>query len=254
MESLTKTNKKKWRKRLLIGTPTEGLIRHEWAERRYGQVIPVNWEAGALTIAYTTIGFSIADAYNCIVKKLVEVDAEWLITVEDDVIIPPNAFLELNRYMDFEHGKIPVVSGLYYNKGQPSGPLVFRGRGNGVFNTWKHGDKVWCDGLPMGLLLVHTSILKYLWDQADEYTLPNGETTRRIFETPRVAFMDPETWTWNTGQGTQDLHFCDQLLADDKQTLKATGWKGVARRKWPFLCDTSILCGHIDRNTGRIYP
>ena len=254
MESQTEYNKVKWRHRLLVGTPTEGLIRHEWAEGRYGQVIPVNWEAAGMTIAYTAVGFSIDDAYNCMVKRVIEEDIEWLITVEDDVILPPNAFLKLSEYMNFDHGKIPIVSGLYYNKGVPSDPLVFRGRGNGTFNSWKAGDKVWCDGLPMGLLLIHASILRYMWDRAEPYRLPTGDQTRRVFITPRRAFIDPETWTWRTLQGTQDLQFFNDLLVEDKKALKETGWRQVARRSWPFLCDTSIFCKHIDRNTGRQYP
>ncbi len=41
---MIKQNKIKWRKRLLVSTPTEGWIRFEWAYARYGQIIPVNWE------------------------------------------------------------------------------------------------------------------------------------------------------------------------------------------------------------------
>ena len=29
--------------RILIGTPVTGLVRVEWMQARYGQVIPVNW-------------------------------------------------------------------------------------------------------------------------------------------------------------------------------------------------------------------
>jgi hypothetical protein len=254
MKSEIKHNKVEWRKRLLIGTPTEGLIRYEWAERRYGQVIPVNWEAGGMSVAYTAIGYSIADAYNAIVKRTLETCAEWLITLEDDVIMPPNAFLELAEYMDFKHGKIPIVSGLYHLKAEPGEPLVFRGRGNGAYKAFKPGDLVWCDGLPMGLLLIHASILRWVWERSETYRLPDGGQVNRVFDTPRQAFMDPETLTWSTRQGTQDLFFFDRLLADGRQALKETGWTKIAKRKWPFLCDTNIFCAHIDRNTGRQYP
>ncbi len=55
-----------------------------------------------------------------------------------------------------------VVSGLYFSKGVPSWPLIFRGRGNGAFLNFRIGDRVWCDGIPTGFLLVHMSVIRWL--------------------------------------------------------------------------------------------
>ena len=250
-ENIVKYNKVEWRKRLLISTPTEGLIRFEWAHARHGQVIPVNWEASGFDLNYVVCGYSIEDAYNVITKTALERNMEWLVIVEDDVLIPPDCFLRLADYI--LDGKIPVVSGLYYTKSEPAIPLLFRGRGNGAFNNWTLGDKVWVDGLPMGCLLIHTSILQWFWDNnAEEYRLPDGQITRRVFETPKKIWYDPEAGGVQRQEGTQDLHFFDRLIEHD--VIKKTGWKSVARRKYQLLCDTNILCRHIDRSTGRAYP
>jgi hypothetical protein len=114
------------------------------------------------------------------------------------------------------------------------------------------GQKIWVDGLPMGCLLLHTSLLKWFWDNCEEYEVTTGEKVRRIFETPRKIFIDPVNNYFETKSGTQDLYFFDRII--DNDVLKKTGWKDIARRKYPFLCDTSILCRHIDRNSGKQYP
>lgn len=251
-------NKNQWRKRIMIGVPTEGLIRIEWAAHRYGQIMPINWSLGDFTVSYspeqfptmTAVGFSIDDAYNVIIKHAITQDVEWLLCIEDDVLIPHDLFLKIAQYID--DCKYPIVSGLYYSKGQPSEPLIFRGRGNGCFRDWKQDDKVWCDGIPFGCMLVHMSILKYMWDNSPEYTAANGEKVNKVIETPRKKYIDPETHAYMTQVGTQDLYWCDRIIKED--ILNKTGWDLIANQKYPFLCDTSIFCKHIDRHTGKQYP
>jgi len=158
----------------------------------------------------------------------------------------------MNKYM--QKKEIPIVSGLYFSKGNPSEPLVFRGRGNGCFYKWKMGDKVWADGLPMGCLLIHMSILKKVWDKSELYRAVNGEQTARVFVTPRKIDFTMKPFNFKAQLGTQDLFFFDKLLADNKKILKEAGWKKIARKKYPFLCDTNIFCKHIDRGSGKQYP
>jgi hypothetical protein len=239
-----------WKKRLLIATPTEGWIRYEWAHTRFGQVMPVNWEGSGFDLDYVAAGYSIDDAYNVICRQAVQLGVEWLLTIEDDVLPPLDTFIKLNEYVN--KGDVPIVSGLYYHKGFPPEPLVFRGRGNGVFKDWKQGQKVWCDGLPMGLLLVHMSIIRWFWDNCEEYVLPNGDKAKMIFITPRKVEFDMKHLSYKIQQGTQDLYFFDRIL--ELGVLGKTGWKKYAKKKYPFLCDTSIFCRHIDRQTGKQYP
>jgi hypothetical protein len=113
-------NEEAWRKRILISTPTEGWVRFEWSHARYGQIIPVNWACGGYSVNYSKngyhpLGYSIDDAYNLIAWFALEKQMEWLLIIEDDVIIPTYCFLKMTEYID--NGKIPVVSGLYFTKG-----------------------------------------------------------------------------------------------------------------------------------------
>jgi hypothetical protein len=240
----------------MISTPTLGIIRYEWAQAKYSQVIPVNWENSGFDCKYqkgldfVPLGFSIDDAYNLITDNAIKVGVEWLLIIEDDVCIPPNCYVKMAGYMN--KGDVPIVSGLYYLKGSPTLPLVFSGNGNGAFTDFKIGKKVWANGIPMGCLLIHMSILKVMHNEAEFYTTNEGNKLKRVFETPRKQFIDPETLSVMNIMGTQDLDWCKKII--DGGVLKKAGWAKIGRKKYPFLCDTSIFCKHIDINTGKQYP
>ena len=241
--------------RLMIGVPMTGLIRAEWAIARWGQIIPCNWslsEYVQLVNQVTPLGYGVADARNIMVHHAVQGDFEWYFSLDHDVILPPDAFVQLNTYM--REAKVPVVSGLYFAKCHPPEPLIYRGRGNSYFAKWALGEKVWVDGIPMGCCLIHGSLLKAMYVEAPEYVVPAAlgqMVIRRVFDTPAFRLIDPETGTMRGFSGTEDLAWCDRVIHGE--FLKKAGWKAIARRRWPFLIDTSILCQHIDPS-GQKFP
>jgi hypothetical protein len=256
------TKKGNPRNRVLVGTPTLGIIRFEWAAARFGQIIPCNWSTGQLPVGvpaphpiegWTVMGCLVADAQNVIVQEVVEKNYEWLFLHEDDVILPKDTYVKINEYMN--KGDVPVVSGLYYLKNNPSEPIMYRGRGNSYFQKWKLGKKVWVDGVPTGCLLIHGSILKKMWKESKPYTVAFPglvKKVRKVFEEPRKAWVDPETKSYKSAIGTSDLYWCDRVM--DEKFFEKAGWPEYQKKKYPFLCDTSLLCQHIDLTTGRQYP
>lgn len=250
MKTSAPKNDRPTRRRVLIGTPTLGQVRIEWHNAMQGIVIPCNWANSA----NTPIGFLVDDAQNIIVQETLRSNFEWLLLIEDDVVVPPDIFLRFAKHI--EAGTAPVVSGLYYLKGprQEPEPLIYRGRGNGAFRDFKAGQQVWVDGVPTGCLLVHASVLKVLSATTETYTVrANGTviTLPRVFHTPREAWFDQGTGAYQKLVGTSDLFFCDGIIREG--ILKKAGWPKVARRQFPFLVDTGIRCGHIDRSNGIIY-
>lgn len=237
--------------RFLVATPTTGNVRIEWVAARYStQTIPCNWSMVQMLQfmnAYIPLRYQVADAQNLIVKEAVEKEFEWLFLLEHDVVLPQDAFVRLNEYM--RDGKVPVVSGLYYTRSRPSEPLIYRGRGTSYYGDWKPGDRVWCDGVPTGCLLIHCSILKAMWAESDEYNLGNI-TTRRVFNTPTGAWGDPEKG-YHTLSGTSDLDWCTRVMTGNYFTK--AGWDMYADKRWPFLVDTGIFCRHINPN-GEQFP
>jgi len=257
------TGKVNPRNRILIGTPTLGIVRFEWSAARWGQVIPCNWQTGQLPVGMPggpqcvessgVLGCLVADAQNIIVQEVIDKDYEWLFLVEDDVVLPTDGYLRLNEFM--RKADVPMVSGLYYTKSNPSEPVIYRGRGNSFYSKWKRGDKVWVDGVPTGCLLIHSSLLKAVYEDSPKYVVQFPgcvRAVRKVFESPRRVWQDPESHYYQAQVGTSDLFFCDRLI--DGDYFKKAGWGRIAKRKWPILCDTSFFCRHIDLNSGTVYP
>lgn len=248
---LIQSDSPNFRYKILIGTPTIGNIRMEWALARWGQVIPMNWSSVQIAEYYSTyvpMNYTVPDAQNILVKQAIEGDFEWLLFIEDDTCPKADAFLRLNTYM--RERKVPIVSGLYYCKADPSEPLTFRGRGNSVYWNWKMGDLVWCDGVPTGFLLIHSSILKAMWEISPEYQV-KGQLVRRVFKVPESVEFSQELGVVKTLTGTSDLDFCTRVM--EEKIFEKAGWDAYQKMEFPFLVDTNIFCTHIDPH-GNIYP
>jgi hypothetical protein len=243
-------NSGKYKHKLLVGTPTLGTIRIEFHNAINGLVMPVNFQISN----QTPIGFLVADAQNLICKDALARGFEWLLLLEDDVIVPPDLLLRLETYMVAK--EVPMVSGLYPLKSTSPMPFIFRGRGTGVYTDFKVGEKVWADGVPTGCLLLHTSLLEAMAKVVPTYPISaNGDQIKlpRIFETPRKAYADAGAGTYQKLVGTSDLYFCDQMKEHD--ILRKAGWKKIAAKPFPYLVDTAINCGHVERGEGpvRVY-
>lgn len=239
------------KKRILIFTPTTGLVRVEFVQARYSQVIPTNWSFVDMQqhlSPWVSVGYQLADAQNLMAKEVVEGDYEWIIYVEHDNILPPDGFLKFNQYIN-EH-KVPVVSGLYFLKADITEPLIYRGRGTSHFKDWKLGDKVWVDGIPFGFRLEHAGLIKAAWETSEEYVV-NGIRTRRVFSQPNTIWYDKNTGGVVSKGGTTDLEWCSRIMREDLFTK--AGFPEYAKMKNPFLVDTSIFVKHIDPN-GNVWP
>lgn len=239
-------NETPWQTRLVIGIPTTGLLRAEWVSSRFSQIIPTNWshiEAWQMMSSRMPLNYQIADAENLIAKTVVESEAEWLLSIESDNIIPPNTFRKMNEYMIDK--TYPVVGGLYFTKSVPPEPMIYRGLGNGYYSGWKFGDKVMCDGLPFGCTLIHGDIIREIWKDSPEYAV-NGQLTRRVFDNPAEGWKDPVTGAWLNKSGTTDLNFFHKVKSGGY--LARAGWKEHQKMKYPYMVDTTIFVRHIDNN------
>lgn len=242
---------------LLVGTATTGLLRAEWVAARYGQLTPLNWSMASHmqvvadgVMDYMPLRYLVADAQNLIVAEAIRLDMEWVALVEHDIILPAQSFFVLNHYMKEE--PTPIVSGLYFSRAYPSQPMVFRGMGEGVYEDWKLGDKVWCDGVPTGLLLIHSAVLRAIWEDSEPYTV-SGIKTRRVFDTPRFTYYNPETGHTNMSVGTSDLEFCKRVIQG--RYLHKSGWGAFADEhpQYPFLVDTNLFAYHCNQD-GTMFP
>jgi hypothetical protein len=154
-----------------------------------------------------------------------------------------------------QSAKYPVVGGLYHVKTDPLEPMIYRGRGNGPYLKYKRGDVVMCDGLPTGCTLIHTKLLRAVAEHRNEsYVVRLGsDATRvpRVFKAPREVWADTVNGTYQKRVGTSDLDFCDYVI--EHKLLAKAGWGKLGKERYPFVVDTRIACGHIDRETGRVF-
>lgn len=244
-------NDKKPQNRLLIFTPTTGLVRIEWVRARYGQVVPTNWshmEFGWGYSEFIPVQYQLADAQNMMAKYVVEGDYEWVLSIEHDNILPPDAFVRMNEYMI--RGDTPIVSAIYFTKSNPPEPILYRGRGNGHFRDWKMGDKVWVDGVPFGLTLIHSSIIRAAWKESPEYMV-GTMLTRRVFDNTPSMYFDPDAGGFVSVSGTTDLVWCDRIMKD--KLFEKAGWPEFQKKEFPFLVDTNIFVKHITMD-GKVSP
>lgn len=230
-------------KRVFISIPLTGIVRAEWAMARYGQAIPCNW-SHAENIQWidtaAPLGYTVADARNVAVDNFVKSGYEWLFFIDHDVILPPNTFIAWNQRM--LKGDVPIWGGLYFAKGCPSEPLLYREWGCSYHTKWKLGDEVWVKGMGMGCNVLHQSIMATAYNDSPKYQVGHL-TVRKVFETPSANVQDPDTGCWGAKGGTEDITFYDRLI--NEGLLEKAGWPKYQKMKYPYLCDTSIFCKHI---------
>lgn len=253
---------------ILIGSPTLGIIRMEWHNAMTGMVSPPNWSV----VRSTPTGYTVADAQNLLVDAVLRGKFRALLLIEDDTCPPPETLIVFDRWLwKMERRKAPpVISGLYHIKGSaevaPKGsnrkkfgllgpePLIYRGSGTRAYRDWTPGDVVACSGVPTGALLIHRDILEAWAREPDveAVTLPGYPTpVKRIFQSPSYVWTDPATGASHISAGTSDLWWSAQTIA--RGIFAKAGWPTHGKREYPFLVDTSLRFGHVDRATGRIY-
>jgi len=139
-------------------------------------------------------------------------DADYVLFVGDDVHLPANAFLQLASQ------DVDIVTGIYWTKGYPTEPYIWRGIQKGPYLDWKVGEFFEIDMTGCDCLLVKTDVFRSIpgpWFSCD--------------------------WDWN-GEGagslaTEDFYFYAKA--------KEAGYKVWA--------DSMVQCYHEDRTTGMLF-
>lgn len=249
---------------ILLGTPTLGVVRIEWYNAMQSMVSPPNWA----TVRSTPNGYTVPDAQNMLVDTVLRGRFKALLLIEDDTCPPPEALIVFDRWLwKMERRKAPpVVSGLYHIKGSAEvrrgkrgkiemlgpEPLAYRGSGTRAYRDWKYGDFIWVCGVPTGALLVHRSVLE-AWSRepdVETYTVAGYPfPLRRIFAQPSKVWVEDDGV--HVSSGTSDLWWSDQTI--QRGLLKKAGWPAFQKKEYPYLIDTSLRFGHIDRATGIMY-
>lgn len=92
------------KKRILIGITTAETVAHETMQSIYGLIIPENTET-ALSVVHA---YNVADGRNKLVNIMLEQDYDYIFFVDNDIILPKNALIDLyNMNWYFTAGTYP---------------------------------------------------------------------------------------------------------------------------------------------------
>ena len=252
---------------ILIGTPTLGMVHIAWHNAMQGLVTPPNWAS----VRSSPTGFDVATAQNILVDSALRGNFRALLLIEDDTVPPPQTLIEMDRWFWKMERKLapPVVSGLYHIKGSAEmrrgktggievmgpEPLIYREGGTRAYRDWTPGDVVWASGVPTGALLIHRALLEAWAREPDveTVTVPGyPHPYKRIFANPSKVWVDPGSGSVFATAGTSDLWWCAETIR--RGLIAKAGWPATfARKRYPFVCDTALRFGHLDRVDGTIY-
>lgn len=240
---------------MLVGTPTLGHVRIEWADARDAMVKPANFVISTQTV----VNYPTHVGQNIMATKVIRENYRALLLLEDDNKAPADLILRMADWWErMERREAPpFVSGLYYIKGSferdlgPE-PMVYRGPGMRSFRDFIPGeDVIEVDGAPTGCCLIHADLLKAYAAEPDipQETLPGVPyPVFKIFDRPQLAYTDAAGNSKAYG-ATSDLWFAGEVIR--RGLLEKAGWGKWAKKPFPYLVDTRICSDHLDRQTGR---
>ena len=194
----------------VIIVPTRGMIPARAVENWMGLMTPMNQKVVRLFVSGMEVGAAYQSAIETILAHPELSKWQYVLTLEDDNLPPPDGLLKLYENID----TFAAVGGLYWTKGEGGQPMIY-GAPQGLLNFQPQVPRPEtiqeCRGLGMGFTLFRMSLF---------HELP-GPWFRTIQE------WDPV----KGGKGyTQDLAFFEQL----------------AKAGHKVACDTRVKVGHLD--------
>ena len=139
---------------LTVGVLTRGQVSAEWAFAFRKIVLPEGTDFVKIP------GLPFDHARNEIAKRAIVNGSDWLLFIDDDVIVPPDAYLQMTAWNK------PIVSGLYYKRQGKIVPTAYRESATGPAPIPKVAAPDLVDFVGGGCLLIHRSVLekvKYPW-------------------------------------------------------------------------------------------
>lgn len=160
------------------------------------------------------------------VEQALEMDAEYILFIEDDTIPPPGVIGELGRVLETSDESVMTCGGIYTTRINPPEPIVYMGPGQGAYWNWKLGDVFPCWATGMGCTMIKTKIFKIM-------PKPWFKELKSMEEVKEFPDLFPEALEEITpgkkGGVSTDLFFFTKLA---KMGFKALAHGGVLPVHW----------------------
>ena len=212
----------------IVVCPTRGMISHRVVGAWQNLIAPMNQKRAWLFAA----GDEVGHAYNRLIEFILADPnlSQWkyLLTVEDDNLLPPDAHVRLLE--SIEAGPFDAVGGLYFTKGDFNMPMAYGSpaeyaatgvldfRPRHVNECLAAGQVMEVNGIAMGCSLYRMSLFR-------EIPAPWFVTVADLIPEKGVQCM------------TQDLAFCEKARRAGKR----------------FAVDMRVRVAHLDVQTGIAY-
>lgn len=212
----------------LFVVPSRGLIHPKIVESWLSFTKPLNAKSGFLFVAGDEVGVAYNRAIASVLADERYSSFSYILTLEDDNIIPSAALLLLQQTM--EAGPWDAVAGLYHMKGPLAVPMAF---GHPDVRTAEgeldmqprdmteailSGEPMEVNGIACGCTLWKLSLFR-------EIDPPWFQTMTRLHMEGTVEIV------------TQDMFLCRRARAAGKR----------------FAVDPRVKVGHLDVTTGKVY-
>lgn len=199
-----------------------------------GLVRPTNHRSSFMFVR----GDEIAVAYNRAIQGILNSPqlrtSQYILTVEDDNILPPHALVAMLQ--SIQYGPYDVMAGVYHMKGAFAIPMAFG----------RPGQKDEAGGIDLSPVRLTNAILADSSDVASKIVEVNGVACGcTLWRLDLFRELEPpwfKTFTRFDAHGnvevmTQDMYWCRRLVEAGKR----------------IAVDTRVMVGHLDVSTGSIY-
>ncbi len=189
---------------VVIGVPTlqKRPLSWQWHDAFSQIVFPL----GASHARFRIENELVAEARNQIAVKALEINAEWVLFISDDVIVPPDVYNLLVRH------KKKLVTGVYWEK-KPTcrDPYLWRDAMKGPFTDWKYGEFFKVDWAGCDCLLINTDVFRAIeypyfshdWRWEETYDQPATLATEDVYFYTKARAAGFDLWC---DSGCQCLH------------------------------------------------
>lgn len=228
-----------WPMRQVNGRMVHECMSPLWYRARAAVHLPTNYNS----VEVFADGMPVDEARNMAVRAVLDMEERpaFLFWIDYDVIVPADCLAKL-FFRAKCYPEIDVFAGVYClkNSSVPD-PLIYTENGAGAFWDWSVGDLLTTDthgvnAVHSGLTLIRTSLFQRMLDESlvggDGTDLTNEPFYHTVFET-------------NTNK---DGHRLLKMSTEDIYFHAKARQAGAK-----ILVDTSVLAGHLDKNTGVIY-
>lgn len=216
---------------LMLGLPSVGEHSAFFTNFIIGQSVPSNFGLHSRS----TFGMEVGRARNILTQMAIDLEAKYLMFIDEDVIGPAWGMKKLVYLMEI-HPEWSGIGGLYATKSYPAEPLIYMDWFTGCHWGFRYGDLVGpikACGMGFTILRLADMIDMPVESYEDRHPYTNQPyRVKRWFNTGR---MDTPMPNGNTHHfWTEDMYFFKQC--------EALGRK--------FYVDTSVLCQHYDKKSG----